>query len=194
MKIKLDLDLLVMKKLMQETYIGSVKNAEKVRRGKPAETNEQLFNQQRAALGLRGLEPENAIEEFKNMIYGLSDKELKHKWIYEDVLRSAVRDPDYKREVERTIDLFRTSEERESLMEARAFQTMIDHDKTLRALLEMDFEEMARTNRSGDYDYASFLDEMEKNARGQESDLSNLKTAKEAITEIHGKDSAKFLG
>ena len=176
-----------MEEFTKKYYIQSIQNAEKTRRGKTTNSNEQLFHQQRAAMGLRGLEPDEALDVFNDMVYGLTDEEKKHRWIYEDVLRSAVRDPDYKNHVEKTLDKHRTEEERAALMEARSQQTMVSHDKTLRGLLEMDFEEIERTGSAGDYNYAAFLDEMEKNARGQESDLANLKSAKDAINEISGK-------
>ena len=184
---QLEIEVLVMEKLMQANYIESIKNAEKVRRGSSADNNERLFHQQRAAMGLRGLEPNEALDVFNDMVYGLTDEEKKHRWIYEDVLKSAVRDPDYKYKVENTLNAHRTEEEKAALQEARALQTMTSHDKTLRGLLKMDFEEIERTGSAGDYNYAAFLDEMEKNARGQESDLVNLKSAKDAINEISGK-------
>lgn len=185
-KEELDQELRFMKKFSEVLYIKSIKDAEKVRRGKSADANDRLFHQQRAAMGLRGLEPEDALEEYNNMIYGMTEEDKKHKWIYEDTLRAAVRDPDYKHEVEQTLSKHRTEEEQAALQEARSNQTMISHDKTLRGLLQMDFDEITRTGSASNYDYASFLDEMEKNARGQETDLGSLKSAEEAIKEVFG--------
>lgn len=183
-KAEMQEPLIEMQKMATQNYIDSIKNAEVKRRGvrgesplKPVDSTARLFEQQRAASMMRGLSPADTIEQFKELVSVFSEDEKQHKWIYEDVLRSMVRDKEFTLQVEKVIDEFRSQEERDAIKAMDKAAMFREHDTTLRNLLLAEAEGIAKGDGAAGYDWGSLFDEMVQNIESQAATQSERETA-----------------
>jgi len=87
-----------------------------------------------------GLTPDEMVKAFGRVVGGLSDDELGAKYVYENTLKSMLRDPSYEKAVESVISEHQTPIEQATLRELERRKVFLNNDSTIRGLAEMDIE------------------------------------------------------
>ena len=133
----------------------------------PKDGAEKLYHHNRVMALLGDLKDERAIDEFDYLASSLDEHEKKYHFIYEDVLRSRVRDPIYQVGLENVLNKHKSPEERAALRDAKLAEIMREHDKMLRGIIEQDVEGIASEGNRSPMPYVDLLDDCIKNANEQ---------------------------
>ena len=94
-----------------------------------------------------GLTPEEMLPAFDRVVGDLAESELGLKWIYENTLRSIIREPSFDVAIEETFDKHRTPIEKAAYNELKRRNKFQAHDSTIRGVAEMDIDAIVHGNK-----------------------------------------------
>jgi len=161
-----------MLKLSLNGLVEAKRKADRLRKKPPnlmdkADGAEKLYHQQRAMNLLGEIKDDAAIEEYDYIASSLDDVESKYRYIYEDVLRSRVKDKAYDVGLKLVLHKHKSDEEKAALRELDMASVMLDHDKMLRGIISQDIENIAKSGEKTRMDYGDLLNDVLSNAKKQ---------------------------
>jgi hypothetical protein len=137
-----------------------VQDVRKKPAGKTADAASLELHRGLARDAFSGLKPDEILQAFDRVVGDLAESELGLKWVYENTLKSLVREPAYELAIEETFDKHRTPIERAAHNELKRRNKFQAHDSTIRGIAEMDIDAIVHGNRPVYDDIGTLYDEM----------------------------------
>ena len=107
-----------------------------------------------------GLKPDEILKAFDRVVGDLAESELGLKWVYENTLKSLVREPSYDLAIDEAFDKHRTPIEQAAHGELKRRDKFQAHDSTIRGIAEMDIDAIIHGNRPVYEDIGTLYNEM----------------------------------
>ena len=128
---------------------------------RPKDSNAQLYHQNKMQMALQGLSEEEAINEYPNILDGLTDQEMAYRYVYEDGLMAKMKDLAYKHVAEQTIFKHKPIEEKMALVNAQKAEALQGQLESLVPIIKDDVIRVASGKiNPPDYDYQVVVDEV----------------------------------
>jgi hypothetical protein len=159
------LEVLMLGKELQEIANLQVSTMKKItdeqrRRGK--DTSLMTYHQGRARDSFKGLNPEDILKKYQEVVGKLQDDEKDYLYVYEDTVKSLVRDDAYQAAIEETLHEHKSPIEQSAIKETERRENFLNHDKTIRGLVAEEVETIIKGEQPVGHDFISLYEEMTK--------------------------------
>jgi hypothetical protein len=118
------------------------------------------YHQQRARDALSGLSADQMLEKYKELASNLKEDERDYLYVLEDAAKGLMKDVAYSAALEEVIKQNKGQLEGAALREVDRRLNFLNNDATLRGLIEMEVESVAKGEAPAGHDFAALYDEM----------------------------------
>jgi hypothetical protein len=144
-----------------------------------------LYNQNKAASAFSGLEPDEVLDKYGEVVGSLNAQEFEYLYVYEDTVRALLKDKAAAAAIESVIDTHKGQLEKAAIRELDNRKNFLDSDSTIRGLIEMDIDAIAKGESQSMSDLADILDKLvEGHGKNRQSVSSDDETLPRDVTEV----------
>lgn len=130
-------------------------------RRKGKDTSLMLYNQNKATAAFSNMSPDEVLERYPQVVDSLNAEEFEYLYVYEDQVRALLKDKVASLVIEEIIDKHKGPLEQAAIRELERRKGFLDTDSTIRGMIEMNIEDIAKGEANSVKDFATLLDELD---------------------------------